>query len=202
ICPSLCQGLWTWSRMVTACPSRSSPRGTASPPFPAPLPGSALGEHPPSSPHPTPRTKKPPKITWSLPLPLASAPSGPSTSSPLSFLSCLEVVCSRGTWMGHGGWAAWHGYSASPSSSWASLSSLWLSLSISQFRSNRGAVSSRGRGRCRPAGDLRTYMSPHITKDRMVGAECPPVPKIQKHKLGGKSLHHSIASPRQTGGKI
>lgn len=40
--------------------------------------------------------------------------------------------------MGHGGWAAWHGYSASPSSSWASLSSLWLSLSISQVRHGGG----------------------------------------------------------------
>lgn len=47
-----------------------------------------------------------------------------------------------------------------------------------------------------------TYMSPHITEDRMVAAEYPPVPKLQKHKLGGKSLHHSIVSPRQTEGKI
>lgn len=48
----------------------------------------------------------------------------------------------------------------------------------------------------------RTHMSPHITEDRMVAAECPPVPKLQKHKLGGKSLRHSFVSPRQTEGKI
>lgn len=48
----------------------------------------------------------------------------------------------------------------------------------------------------------RTHKSPHITEDRMVAAECPPVPKLQKHKLGGKSLRHSIVSPRQTEGKI
>ncbi|EDM05266.1 rCG33772 [Rattus norvegicus] len=176
--------------MVTAYPSRSSPRGTANLPFLVPLPGPALGEHPPSSPPPTPRTKKPPKITWSLPLPLASAPSGPSTSSPSSFPSCLEVVCSRGTWMGHGGWAAWHGCLASPSSSWVSLSSSWLSLSTSQFRSNHRAVWSGGRRQ--PAGELRP--NPHVPthyRGQDGGCRvptCPQAPKAQTWREISTSL--------------
>lgn len=71
----------------------------------------------------------------------------PEVSLPSLSLCSLEVVCSRGTWMGHGGWAAWHGCLASPSSSWVSLSSSWLSLSTSQVRHGSTGHGSMGQGR-------------------------------------------------------